>query len=105
MTQRTRLKIIGFIVLLLGIGGAILVFRYGSPSLDMSADPSLAGLNRPERRQIGMLYGKDILIFTDLWNDLKQPETEAMIIAGTSALIAFGCFFFAQSLPIDNKTK
>jgi hypothetical protein len=105
MTRRTQLRIMGFIVLFLGIGGAILLDRYGSQSLDISADPSLTGFYRPDRRQIGMLYGKEILIFTDLWQDLRQPGTEAIIIALISALIAFVCFYFARLLPKDDKTE
>jgi hypothetical protein len=105
MTRLAQLRTIGFIVLLLGISGAVIVYRYGSSSFDMSADPSLAGYNRSERRQIGLFYGKDILIFSDLWNDLRQPDTEAMIIAVTSALIASGCFYFARLLPNNEKKE
>jgi hypothetical protein len=56
----------------------------------------MVGYNRAESRQMGMLYGKMGLLIEDWTNDLKQPGTQATLIASASILIALGCFYFAR---------
>ena len=100
--RQARLKVIGFIVLLLGIAGAGLVYWLGTRSPDVSDDLSMVGYNRAEQRQMGMLFGKMGLLIEDWTNDLKQPGTQATLIATTSILIALGCFYFARQLKNDD---
>jgi len=92
--RQRRLKAIGVVVLLLGIGSACLVYWTRPP--DLSDDLSMVGYNRAESRQMGQLYGKMGLLIEDWTNDLKQPGTQATLIVATSILIAFGCFYFAR---------
>jgi len=98
--QRARLRMIGVIVLLLGLGSAGAVYWLGTRSADSSDDPSIAGYadatSRAESRQMGMLYGKMGVLTEDLCNALKRPGTQAIIIAAISMLIASGCFYFAR---------
>lgn len=96
-----QLKIIGIIVLLAGIVGAGMVYWIGTRSADLSDDLSMAGYNRPEERQMGILYGKQGEFIEDLSNDLKQPGTQAIIIAVVSVIVASGCFYFARLLDDD----
>ena len=100
--RQRRLKAIGVIVLLLGISGACLVYWIHSP--DLSDDLSMVGFNRAESRQMGQLFGKMGLLIEDWGNDLKQPGTQATLIATTSILIAFGCFYFARLSDDVDKT-
>jgi flagellar basal body-associated protein FliL len=102
--QRARqLKIIGVIILLLGIAGAGVVYWMGTRSPDLSDDLSMVGYNKPEERQMEILYGKQGELIEDWLNDLKQPGTQAIIIATASAIIAAGCFYFARLLDDEDK--
>jgi hypothetical protein len=91
-----KLKIIGAVVLALGIVGAGIVYWLGTRSTDLSGDLSMVGYNKPAERQMEILYGKQGELIEDWSNDLKQPGTQAVIILVTTALIAGGCFYFAR---------
>jgi hypothetical protein len=93
-----RLRIIGVIVLLLGMAGACIVYWVGSRSADLRDDPMMAGYYKAESRQVEVLIGKMGLVLVELLDDLKRPGTQAIIIAATSAIVAFGCFYFARLL-------
>jgi hypothetical protein len=95
----------GVIVLVLGMAGAGVVYWMGTRSPDMSDDPSMVGYNRAETRQMGQLYGKSGLLIDEWFNDLKQPGTQAILIAGLSALVAAGCFYFARLSDDDGETQ
>lgn len=99
-----RLRMIGIIVLVLGIGGAGALYWLRTRSPDLSDDLSMAGFNRAETRQMGQLYGKQGLLIEQWSDDLKQPGTQAAIIAGFSVLVFAGCFYFARLLDYDDKT-
>jgi hypothetical protein len=94
--QARRLRIIGIVVLLAGIAGAGMVYWMGTRSPDFSNDPTMAGYNRAETQQLGILYGKQGVLIQEWSDDLKQPGTQAIIIAVVSAIIASGCFYFAR---------
>jgi hypothetical protein len=98
---RARLRMIGVVVLLLGISSACIVYWIGTRSADLADDPLLAGYSKAESRQIEILIGKMGLLMVNFMDALKRPETQAFIIAGISTLIAFGCFYFARLL--DNE--
>jgi hypothetical protein len=94
----------GVIVLLLGIGGAGVVYWLGTRTADASDDLSMMRYNKPEERQMRMLYGKqgDLI---EIWSDdLKQPGTQAGIITAVSILIASGCFYMARLSDLDDET-
>ena len=98
-----RLRIIGLVVLLLGLGSAGIVYWQGTRSPDVMDDLSMVGFNKAQRRQMGQLYGKMGLAVEQLFDDLKQPGTQAEIIVAVSVLTAAGCFYFARlRKPGDN---
>jgi hypothetical protein len=98
-----KFRIAGVIVLLLGIAGAGLVYWLGMHSADLSDDPSMLGYDRAETQQMGTLYGKQGELIEDWSNDLKQPGTQAIIIAAISVIIASGCFYFARLSENDDE--
>ena len=102
--RQRRLKAIGVIVLVLGIASACLVYWIGTRSPDLSDDLSMVRFNRAESRQMAMLYGKMGLLIEDWTNDLKQPGTQAILIASATILIALGCFYFARLLENGDRT-
>ena len=105
VTRRIRrLKTIGVVVLLLGIGSAGLVYWLGMRSANLNDDISMAGFDRAQQRQMGQLYGKMGLLIEQWSDDLKQPGTQAFLIVAVSALVAAGCFYFAGLLRSDKGT-
>ncbi len=101
--QSARLRMAGVIVLVLGIAGAGVVYWLGTRSANLNDDPSMQGFNRAEQRQMGQLYGKSGLLIEQWSDDLKQPGTQAILIAVVSALIAAGCFYFARLLDAGDE--
>jgi flagellar basal body-associated protein FliL len=100
--RAARLRLIGIIVLLLGISSAGAVYWLGTRSPDVSDDLSMVGYNKAQTRQMGMLYGKMGPVIEEWFDDLKQPGTQAEIIVAVSILIAAGCFYFARLLGHDD---
>lgn len=86
----------GVCVLLLGgvIAGA--VWWLGSRSPSIQDDPAMLGFNRAAHRQMGMFFGKSGYLIDDFLDSLKQPGTQAILIAATALVIATGCFLFAR---------
>ncbi len=103
--RAARLRMIGIIVLLLGIGGAGAVYWLETRSPDVSDDLSMVGYNKAQTRQMGMLYGKMGPVIEEWFDDLKQPGTQAEIIVVVSILIAAGCFYFARLLGHDDEPR
>jgi hypothetical protein len=99
-----QLRITGVIVLLLGIVSMGVVYWLGTRGPDLSDDLSMIRYNKPEERQMEILYGKSGKLIEDWSNDLKQPGMQAIIIAVVSVIIASGCFYFARLLDDDNET-
>jgi hypothetical protein len=96
LKHRAQFRAAGVIVLLLGIGSAWILYWLRTRNQDSSADPMLAGYSKPETRQMEILYGKMGLVTSDLFDALKRPGTQAILIVAISALVAMGCFFFAR---------
>ncbi len=102
---RARLRIVGVIVLLLGIGSACMVYRIGTRAAELTDDLAMVGYNRAQSRQMGVLYGKMGLLIEDLSNDLKRPGTQAIIIGAAATLVGFGCFYFARPRGNDSEPR
>ena len=103
--HRAQLRLIGIIVLVLGLGGAGVVYWMGTRSPDVSDDISMLGYNKAQTRQMGMLYGKMGPVIEEWFDDLKQAGTQAEIIVVVSVLIAAGCFYFARFLDHDDEPR
>jgi hypothetical protein len=98
-----QLRSIGVVGLLLGLGGAGVVYWTRPP--DVSDDLAMVGYKRAETRQMEILYGKQGRLIEDLSNDLKQPGTQAILVIVVSVMIASGCFYFARRVNFDNETN
>jgi hypothetical protein len=97
-----KLKIIGIIVLVLGISGAGIVYWLGTRSDGLSDDISMLGYDKPRNLQMERMYGKWGDLTNDVLDDLKQPGTQAFIIVATAGLVAWGCFYVAGRINIDD---
>jgi flagellar basal body-associated protein FliL len=103
--QPKRLRVIGIVVLVLGLASAGAVYWVRTHSDEPTEDELLAGNARAESRQMEMLYGRMGLLTQELSDDLKQPGTQAFIIAAVSVLIAAGCFYFARLEDDNNEVR
>jgi hypothetical protein len=97
-----RLRLIGVIVLLLGLAGAGTVYWLGTHSGEPTEGELLPGNARAESHQMGVLYGKMGILISQWSDDLKQPGTQGVLIAGGCILIAAGCFYFARLSDDDD---
>jgi len=88
------------------LGGVIagVVWWLGTRSPSIQDDPAMQGFNRAAHRQMGMFFGKSGYLIDDLLDSLKQPGTQAILIAATALVIASGCFLFAR-LPAASNPK
>jgi hypothetical protein len=100
-----RLRVVGIIVLLLGFTTAGAVYwirtRAGSPA----EDELLAENARAQSRQMGILYGRMGVLTQDLFDHLRQPGTQACLIAAASILVAVGCFYLARLSDEDAEAR
>jgi hypothetical protein len=98
--NRSRLRNAGVIVFALGIivAGSWYWARTRSP--DLSDDAAMLQFSKPQRRQMGLLYGPMGNLIEDLSADAKRPGVQAIVIAGVSAAIAGVCFLFGR--PVED---
>ena len=102
---KLRFRLVGSLVLLMGVAGACTLYWVRTRAANVLDDPAMAGYSRPELMQMGALYGKMGLITSDLLDDLKQPGTQAVLIVVFSALAAFVCFFLANRWVDEEEDK
>ena len=101
--RSAQLRMIGIVVLVLGLGSAGVVYWLGTRSPDVMDDISMLGYNKAQTRQMGMLYGKMGPVIEEWFDYLKQPGTQAEIIVVVSILAGAGCFYFARLLDHDDE--
>jgi len=94
--RSARLRLIGVVVLLLGLTAAGLLYWIRTHTGEPTEDELLAGNAKAESRQVEILYGKMGLLTHELSEDLKQPGTQACLIAVASILVAAGFFYVAR---------
>ena len=91
-----RFRVAGMLVLLLGLGGAGVVYWRGTRAGEAPVDDSLIGYSKIETRQMEIMYGKQGLLLEDLKEDLRQPGNQAFLLAAAAAALAGGCFYLAR---------
>lgn len=89
-----RLKLVGIIILVLGLAVAGLVYWIGSRPQDLSDDPQMLGNEKAEKQQEEIVLGQYGVVI----DALKQPGTQAVIIIAVSALAGSTCLYFAHLL-------
>jgi hypothetical protein len=91
-TPANWLRFIGSGVLVLGLTAAYLFYRARSQSLGPTMDDLLPGYSERRARQTGILMGGFVVSLLQGADKLKEPATQALIIAGVSVLVALCCF-------------
>lgn len=97
MTAR-RLRAIGTIVLVAGLVGAALFYWNATRSANPTLDELLPGYSERRARQNAIVMGNLVVTLLELLETMKQPYAQALLIAGTSVLIALCCFRIAPLL-------
>jgi hypothetical protein len=91
-TPANRLRFVGAGVLVLGLTAAYLFYRVQSQSAGPTMDELLPGYTARRARETGILMGGFVVWLLQAAERLKEPATQAMIIAGGSVLVALCCF-------------
>ena len=73
----------------------------GLLSPDLMDDPEMIGFDRAEKRQMGLLFGKQGAMIVEFDTALKRPKTQAFIFFVGAVLVAGGCWYFASLLDQD----
>jgi hypothetical protein len=91
-----RLRLIGVVILFLGLAGAGLVYGLGETPEDLSGDVATAATDKRQARAVEVNVGKMGLLVDNLMNDFQDPAFVAAMIAGASVLAAGGCFYISR---------
>jgi hypothetical protein len=104
-TLANRLRFIGSGVLVVGLTAAYVFYRVQSQSLAPTMDDLLPGYSERRARQNGILMGGLVVSLLQGADKLKEPATQALIIAGVSVLVALCCFRVAWLMdrPADDE--
>jgi hypothetical protein len=97
-----RLRIIGILVLALGLGVAGLIYWKGAPPKDLSDEVDTARTSKKLARGVEENVGQVGLLISNWMEDLEYPSARAKIIAVISILAASGCFYFARLIDRAN---
>jgi hypothetical protein len=114
---RESLILIGAIIMLVGLGSAILIYQtagndsdsvLGYEIIDGSAYPIMPEDSRMYRRDLELYGGKAAVLADDFrrwFVGLWHGKALAFTIAGISIFISFGFFFAANRLPASLKSN
>jgi hypothetical protein len=93
-----RFRVAATLVLVLGVAGAGLFYGIRSRAAGPTMDDLMPGYSRKRARQMGIMMG-DLGMAMMGWMDaLKEPSTQAIIIAAVSVLAALALFRVAWLL-------
>jgi hypothetical protein len=94
-TPANRLRFIGSGVLVLGLTAAYLLYRIRSQSAEPTMDELMPGYSERRARQTGIIMGGFVVSLLQGLESLKQPATQALIIAGAAVVAALCCYRIA----------
>jgi hypothetical protein len=89
-------RVIGAVILFLGLAGAGLDYGLKAPATDLSDDVLTASNSKKVQRAIEVNVGKMGVMMDGLSENMQDPATQAGVIAGASILLAAGCFYIAH---------
>jgi hypothetical protein len=103
-TPANRLRFVGSGVLVLGLTAAYLFYRVRSQSQTPTMDDLMPGYSERRARQTGILMGGLVVSLLQGAESLRDPLTQAWIIAVVSVLVAVCCFRIAWLMdrPADD---
>ena len=96
LTPATRLRLIGTVVLVLGVAAA-LYWRWTRGTVQ-AVDDLLPGFSQQRARQNEILMGGMVAAALQWVDALRDPRVQSLIVAGVSVLAAIVCFRVASLL-------
>jgi hypothetical protein len=100
-----RLRTIGVLVLVCGVAGAGLFYWIQTRTAVPTMDDLMPGYSSRRSRQIGIMMGTFGMTMMEWLDALKEPRTQAIIIAAISALAALVCFRVARLMDLPGPTR
>jgi hypothetical protein len=91
------LRVAGIFVLVCGLGGAALLFWRAQFSA-RTIDELMPGYAEARSRQRGILMGTFVAQLMDGVEALREPRTQAVVLAVAATLTALGCFRLASMI-------
>lgn len=91
---------IGTLVLVCGVAGACLFYWIEARSAGPTMDELMPGYSRTRARQVGILMGNFGVTLMEWLDALKDPGTQAILIAAAAALVALVCFRVAWLMDL-----
>jgi multisubunit Na+/H+ antiporter MnhC subunit len=103
-TPANWLRFIASGVLVLGLASAYAFYRVRSQSVAPTLDDLLPGYSERRARQTGILMGGFVASMLEGADKLKEPATQALIIAAVAVVVALCCFRVASLMerPADD---
>jgi cobalamin synthase len=98
-----RLRIIGILVIVVGVSGAGLFYWIQARSAAPSMDELFPGYSRNRARQVGILMGSMTVTLIGLLDALKDPFTASVIVAAVSGCVALIFFRLASVMDQSNR--
>jgi hypothetical protein len=83
-----RLRAIAVLVVAFGVGGASLFYWLQTRHAGPTMDDLMPGYTRKRERQMGIMMGSLGMTMMEWMDALKEPRTQAIIIAAVSVLVA-----------------
>ena len=104
-TPANRLRFIASGVLVLGLSAAYLLYRIRSQSAEPTMDDLMPGYSERRARQTGIIMGGLVVSLLQDAERLKEPFTQAVIIAGVAVVAALCCYRIAWLMdrPADDE--
>jgi hypothetical protein len=104
-TPANRLRFIGSGVLVLGLTAAYLLYRIRSQSAEPTMDDLMPGYSERRARQTSIIMGGLVVSLLQGAESLKEPSTQALIIAGVAVVAALCCYRVAWLMdrPADDE--
>jgi hypothetical protein len=84
------------IVLVCGLAGSYLFYRRQALSAVPTMDELMPGYAERRARQNAIVMGTLVVTLLGWADSLREPGTQALILAGASVVVAFGCFQVAS---------
>jgi hypothetical protein len=97
--EKARLRLMGIIILVVGLSSAGLVYWHGTRAEDFRLEQYEEAQARAESRQMQLLYGTSGGVMQDFLNALKLPGNQALAISAVTVLIAGACFYLGRPFP------
>jgi hypothetical protein len=93
-----RLRLIGTLVLVVGLAAAPAVYWVETRSATPTLDELMPGYSEHRARLNAIQMGELVVTLLAMADAMKEPRAQALLIAGVSVLVAVCCFRIAPLL-------